>query len=159
MKVKLIEQGWETYTGQMGVTFFVDGLSTADVSTRDARRIAAAMRAEWEDGSTLSPSELILENADTPAPVMPVNVLSDPVIAEELWAPEPDPSVSDEPAPMDSPDPDNQRPQYTEVELAELIDSGGIAALRDIADPLGIKGRSVNDILDDLRAGGYVKVE
>lgn len=164
MKVKLTQAGWETYTGQMGVVFFENGLSTKDVLPREAHRIAAAMQAEWEDGSTLSPSELILEHANTPAPVMPLNVLSEPEEPKAVEQPSEDEAVAELAAkgllpPEFALEPAPERPIYTEAELAAVIDEKGIAGLREIATPLNIKGRSVNEILNELKLNGYVKVE
>ena len=41
MKLRLMNGGFENYTGQMGVVDFVDGLSTGDVLPIDGTRFAA----------------------------------------------------------------------------------------------------------------------
>jgi hypothetical protein len=69
MKLRLTQLGFENYTGQMGVIFFKDGLSTADVLVVDATRMAAVMGCEWENGSPANVGQIYLDNMNTPAPL------------------------------------------------------------------------------------------
>lgn len=70
MRVRITQPGWETYTGQMGVVDFVDGLSVGDVDRMNALRFSAVMSCEGENGETLSLTQEILDKGDSPAPVV-----------------------------------------------------------------------------------------
>ena len=136
MKLKLTAPGWENFSGQMGVNFFEKGLSTADVLPFDARRISGVITCEWEDGSSPSVAQSILNNANTAAP-----------------------DASDSPAaPVgDSTTPMTSGPIWTEEELGELADKEGIAGLRAIAEPAGIKSKSVQGLIEAILTAKIAK--
>lgn len=144
MKLRLTAPGWQTYTGQMGVIFFENGLSVADVLPVDAVRVAGVIGAEWEDGTPANVSQIYLDNLKTEAAVMQDNRQPEvPVVEakkkEEVAAP----AVT-----------------YTEEQLAEIADKQGIAGLREIADPLGLKGNSIAGLISAiLKAAGAPKGE
>lgn len=138
MKLKLTAAGFETYTGQMGVVWFEDGLSTDDVLPVDAVRIAGVMGAEWEDGTSANVSQIYLDNMNTPAVQGMADKQSEPtsVKKENLVS----------------------TVQYTEDELAAIADKDGIVGLRAIAEPMGIKGQSIKSLLEGiLKATAPVK--
>jgi hypothetical protein len=134
MKLKLTQAGFETYTGQMGVVMFENGLSVGDVLPIDAIRISAAIGATWEDGSAANVGEMYLNNMHAPAHVGgDINEMSMPVeeaVKQDASAPE-GTEVVTEPT------------VYTEDSLAEVADKEGIAGLRTIADGLSVKGTSI----------------
>lgn len=142
MKLRLTAPGWLTYTGQMGVIFFENGLSVGDVLAVDAVRVAGVIGAEWEDGTPANVSQIYLDNLQTEAAIMKDNREPEaPVIAE----------TPRETAPGAT---------YTEEQLAEIADKSGIAGLREIADPLGIKGNSIAGLVAAiLKAAGAQKGE
>lgn len=138
MKLKLTAAGFETYTGQMGVVWFEDGLSTDDVLPVDAVRIAGVMGAEWEDGTSANVSQIYLDNMNTPAVQGMADKQSEPtsVKKENLVS----------------------TVQYTEDELAAIADKNGIVGLRAIAEPMGIKGQSIKSLIEGiLKATAPVK--
>lgn len=181
MKIKLTQSGWETYTGQMGILQFVDGLSVTDVPFRDAARMSAVMVCEFEDGSSCSPSQRLLDTAGVEAPVgRPVEV-TDPGLVVDL--PVADSGVEkpevdeDEAARLEAArlkaeaegkeavsegedtggepvDPS----LYTLDELSAIADSKGIAGLREIAGPMGIKSNSITGLIDELMKASAKKV-
>lgn len=134
MKLKLTQAGFETYTGQMGVVMFEDGLSVGDVLAIDAIRISAAIGAEWEDGSAANVGEMYLNNMHSPAHVggNDINEMSMPV---------------EEPTGKNAPVPEGTEvvaeSTYTEDSLADVADKEGIAGLRTIADTMSVKGTSI----------------
>jgi len=135
MKLKLTQAGFETYTGQMGVVMFKNGLSEGDVLPIDAIRISAAIGAEWEDGSAANVGEMYLNNMHAPAHVggHDINEMSMPVeekAGQVTQAPEGTEVVS-------------EIPTYTEDSLAAIADKEGIAGLRTVADTLSVKGTSI----------------
>lgn len=136
MKIVIKEKGFENFTGQMGVVFFENGVSTADVMPHDAVRMSAVMNFEWEDGAPCNVAQRILDNMHTPAP--------------DVTAP----IVEDVPAPVMQ-----AGALWTEEELGKIADEGGIAGLRAIADPLGVKDKSVAGLIDGLLKVGARKAE
>lgn len=140
MKLRLTAPGFETYTGQMGAVFFEDGLSTDNVLTIDALRIAGTIGAEWEDGSPANISQIYLNAMNTPAPVASEQDVSDVLVSNLAEAP--------------------KVQTYTEDQLAGIADKEGISGLRAIADPMGVKGQSIRVLIDGiLKATGTQKVE
>ncbi|PLC44558.1 hypothetical protein C0Q88_07715 [Ralstonia pickettii] len=140
MKVRLTQPGFETYTGQMGVIFFQDGLSTEDVLPIDAIRLCAVFGAEWEDGTPANIAQRLLDEADTPA--QDVNGAAEAAAAQpatEAPAGEPLATSTEQPAKT-----------YTEEELAAIADKDGIAGLRAISDGLGVKGNSIRGLIDAI---------
>lgn len=133
MKLRLTQAGFETYTGQMGVVMFKDGLSETDVLPIDAVRISAAIGADWEDGSPANVGDMYLNAMDAPAFVGGgVNELSVPV-------------EQSQPA-----QPADTGPRYTAEDLAKIADAEGIVGLRNLADPLGVKGTSIVGLIEAI---------
>ena len=130
MKLRITEKNMEHFEGQMGAVDFVNGLSTSDVRPKDALRIGAAMGCEWEDGSSPNPSQIYLESMNNAAPTD----------AEQA-----DMSNLDLPKPIKG----KEKPtiNYTEDYLAIIADEHGIAGLRAIAEPLGIKGNTISNLI------------
>ena len=55
---------------------------------------------------------------------------------------------------------DLMAPAYTEEQLAAIADKQGIAGLREIAEPLGVKGNSIAGLISSiLKAAGAPKGE
>lgn len=121
MKLKLVQQGYEGFTGLLGVTMFDNGVSVSDVPGREARTIGMSIKAEWEDGTDPNPAQGLLDNMH-----------SEPVVAKES-------------APV-------VPTIYTEEQLAEIADKDGIKGLRAIAEPLGIKGTSIKELMAEILA-------
>lgn len=127
MKLRLTQAGFENFTGQMGVVWFENGLSTTDVSPIDGIRISAAIGADWEDGSAANVGDMYLNSMDVPAFVGMADKPSEPVAAPVAPT-----EVSNAP-----------HTAYTEAQLAQIADEKGIGGLREIADPLGVKATSI----------------
>jgi hypothetical protein len=134
MKLRLKEPGFETYSGQMGVMDFENGLSLKDVLTIDAVKLSCFMYVEWEDGTSPSITQSILDNANTPAPIIgdgrptaeqPVEKEKTPVIEATTAF-------------------------YSEVDLGKVADKDGISGLRAIAENLGVKGKSIKELIDGI---------
>jgi hypothetical protein len=135
MKLRLTDPGMQHYTAQMGAIFFVDGLSTTDVSRRDATRLAAVYRCEYEDGTNPNVAQHLLDSMHTEA----VSTQATTVVTEHT--PEPAPAAQ---APAAG------KPVFNESALAAIADEKGIGGLRDIAEPMGIKGNSIRGLIDAL---------
>lgn len=162
MKVRLTQSGFETYTGQMGVMFFEDGLSTTDVSLNDAIRLSAVMSASWENGESVSIAQRLIDEADTGAPIM--RQIGDEAGDVTSEASESDESLVEEVASEDGSTEEEASPAtkasenaYTAEELAAIADKDGINGLREIAEPHGIKNNSIRGLIEAIVKAGIVK--
>lgn len=153
MKVRLTQAGFENYNGQMGVIFFENGISIDDVSRMDAVRLAACMSAEWEDGSNLSPTQSLLDNKNNAVPMLQSFAEENKEVmgAETEVVADPE-STEVEAKPTE---PVDASVRYTQAQLEEIADAQGIAGLRAICDPLGIKGRAISELIQELIGAGY----
>lgn len=133
MKIQLTEPGYEQFTGHFGVVEFLDGTSVGDVSQGEAALLASLVQVRTIDGVNPSPAQAILDS-----------------YGDQLAAAT-QPTVAELP-----PEPVAERRAYTMEELAEAADKGGIKAVRAIADPLGIKGQSIAEIIGKIVAANPV---
>ncbi|UBM12764.1 hypothetical protein [Cupriavidus metallidurans] len=132
-KLRITEPGWETYTGNYGGIEFVDGVSVNLVSPFDASRLAALIRIEDSDGKNPSVSQLIVDSRSFEADQEMVSSMDTGVKRIEGTI--------------------SRDTGYTRDQLGEIADKGGIKAIRVIAEPLGIRGTKVTDIIDKIIAG------
>jgi hypothetical protein len=133
MKLRLTQAGFENYTGQMGVVWFENGLSTTDVLPIDGIRISAALGAVWDDGSAANVGQMYLNNMEVPAFVGMAD--------NQAKAPEPVAPV--ETVKQALGEPDGGLVTYTEEMLAKIADEKGIGGVREVGDKLGVKGTSI----------------
>lgn len=156
MRLKLTQQGFETYSGQMGVITFTDGLSDNHVRPQDAIRMAATMLCEWEDGTPANVAQSILDNAHTAATINVENELTaDQAIADQQREAN---GAGKSDLPMTAA-PSLGGITYTQEELEAVADKDGIKGLRAIASPLGVKGNSINELIRGIVASNVVTKE
>lgn len=154
MKIKLIQPGFEHYTGDLGPTAFFNGVSVSDVSTAEARLLAAIMPVvDAETGRgvgdlqthddqyrTAAVSETLPTLAEIrarrAASLAPLLTLAAQVM----------PQV---PAPVTPAAPVEK---HTHESLAAVADAKGIAGLRAIAGPLGVKGKAIQELITEILA-------
>lgn len=130
-KLRIVEPGWENFTGDFGTIDFVDGVSVEPVAPVYARRLANTVRVEEvnEDGSAgnnPSDSQRVIDFAATPAEANmndPVESAVNPVTIAKL---------------------------YSKDELMAMADAGGIAALRPIGAGYGVKSNSIAQLVDKI---------
>lgn len=125
MKIKIVEPGWETFSEYLGFTLFKDGESVEDVSPAEAARLASIVRIETLEGRNPSPAQMILDNWSGPMIV----ATTDTADAAKAASPS---------APAKS---------WTQEELSAIADEKGIKGLREISDPLNIKGTGIADLI------------
>lgn len=142
MKLRLTQPGYEQFTGQMGTVFFENGLSTADVKAIDAVRMAAQFLCEWEDGSTASVAQSILDHAHTTTNSLPREINADQALATQRVEAATLAGTTVQPDGTAAPG-----PTYTEDELAAIADEKGIKGLRVIAETMGVKGQSIAELI------------
>lgn len=141
MKLRLTQPGYETFTAQMGVTFFENGISTTDVKPQDAVRIAAQFLCEWEDGTTASVAQSILDHARATTFSIPAAQNADQAFAQQ---------ASDAGTLTAKNAERGTEKTYTADDLALIADEQGIKGLRIIAEPLGIKGNSIAELVKSI---------
>lgn len=135
-KLKIVEPGWETYTGFLSSTEFVNGESVDHTSQREARRLAASIQIiDIETGKSPSTSQALLDMKDDPAPV--ATLVNEP--------------ASSEPSAPASP--------WTRESLEALADEKGIKGLREIGDQFDVKDTSVAGLIDKILAASQPKTE
>lgn len=141
MKLRITQAGFESYTGQMGVLDFIDGLTVGDVLPVDALRIAGIFGAEWENGQAANISQIYLDKMNDEAPSAQMGEAGVQADAAPPVIVPVEPGVQAALA---------LAATYTEEQLAAIADDKGILGLREIADPLGIKGNAIKQLIDGI---------
>jgi hypothetical protein len=140
MRIRIIERGFETYTGPLGLIEFKDGVSVSDeLDPWEVNRLASALRMEWEDGRQAGQGAAMIEAFKT--------------AVVESAAPLERDSEKDKQAPAD-PDalktPAVPAELYTREQLGELADQDGMKSLRVIAGGYGVKSKSVTGLIEAI---------
>jgi hypothetical protein len=133
MKIRLIEPGWTKLTGAFGTTEFKDGVSVEDVSAAEAKHLAGIVQIETLEGANPSATQALLEAHYTPVPV-PQMPRADQIAAVQIAKAAPGAIA------------------YTNEQLGAIADKEGIKGIRAIAEPLGLKGNSIADLIDKVLA-------
>lgn len=131
MKLKIVEPGWATFTGQLGWTDFENAVSVNEVSRAEAQHLAAIVQIEEinvatgeSTGKSPSAAQVILDTHGKQA------------ASATLPTADQSPSVVAVPSKV-----------YTADELGKLADDSGIKGVRVVADPLGVKGTSIAELI------------
>lgn len=123
MKIRIIEKGWAGYTGDLGAFAFVDSVSVQDIGQADAAYLAGIVSIEnIETGKSPSVTQLMVDSIDRSVPVEKRSEATAPAIG----------------------------PKHTKDELEAIADSLGIKGIREIAEPLGLKGNSISELIDKV---------
>ena len=89
MKIKLIEQGFGTYTGLLGNIEFDNGVSVHELGKYDIERIASSMRCETVDGSApVGVAQELLDRHYEEAPIVEPMQTQEEIDAEAVVAAE-----------------------------------------------------------------------
>lgn len=143
IKVFIKQPGYEAFNGKLQAYEFVNGVSVEELPIRRALKIGATMFAVDENGVQISPTTYRREGAgSTPAPML-----------NSGGAPEPQASTSEpqkESEPAQSSPPTVPERAYAREELEALADKNGIHGLREIAEPLNVKGRAVQELIERI---------
>lgn len=158
MKIKLVERGFETYTGPLGDIDFVDGESVEELSRSQINRIASSIRVESLDGLNLGVTQELLDRHQDVAEVvvaLPTQESLD-IQAAEAEAQQSEVELEeilnlvDTSEPVAAPITVFATPRHTEQSLALVADEGGIVGLRAIAEEFGVKGNSIAKIIEEI---------
>jgi len=145
MKIRL-HGVYENFTGEIGAVSFVDGLSTTNVSMYDAHRIASGMPASTEDGKDPFDYGVDYGQGDVPDSIPPELTAITTVADEQAAAA----------ASTETVETVEVAPVLTREALEAIADKEGIAGIRAISDPLGIKGTSIKGLIDQILSGKTV---
>jgi Sec-independent protein translocase protein TatA len=142
-RLKIIEKGWETYTGFMSMVSFVDGVSVDPVPQHMADRITASVQTVEidEDGGEIQAGAAarLVGGATLSAEIVePLAVAT----AEEIAAERAEAKASADKAPVEK--------FYTAAELEVVADDRGIKGLREIAAPWGVRGRAIPELIREI---------
>lgn len=140
MKIRIEQPGFAGYTGQVGPVAFVDGV--AEVSFVEARRLGAAMRiVDAETGEPIGPAADMARNRTAAAPEVP----------DQPRQPEPEHAQGERSPGDEEGAAEPKLPKlYTFAELASVADTKGIAGLRELAQPLNVRGRGIAELITEI---------
>ena len=124
--IKIDVPGYESFDGSLGTLEFKGGVSVRGATEMEIRRIGANIRiVKVEDNEQIGPATIMVDTRHVSA-VVEVALQREP----------------EEPAKEETVD-----GEYTEEQLIEAGEKGGIKAIRAIADKFGIKGVSISDMI------------
>jgi hypothetical protein len=139
-RIRLIEPGWETYTGHLIGWEFVNGLSALPVPPVMAQQIGTALRVEAvDDGAQVGAGVTMQDNLHRGAEVTPEL----PRQSDEAM------NAPTEPVAEPTPTPKSVT-FYSRAELEAIADRSGITGLRQIADTLGVRGRGIVELIREI---------
>lgn len=134
-RIRITSPGWTNFNGYFGVIEFKDSVSVEAVGRIETERLAALIQFETvpddENDAARDPSaaQRIVETyADN---------LGHATLLTQAELPKP---------------PEPEKPTYTPEQLADLADAGGIAAVRKAAEPLGVTGASISELIGKILA-------
>ncbi|MEZ2310753.1 hypothetical protein AB6809_29335 [Paraburkholderia sp. RCC_158] len=120
MKIKLVQKGWESYTGNFGGVNFAAGESVSDVAESDARRLANIVRIDRLDGTNPSSSQVALDS----------KCISMSVLGTDPTTGTPKPVL-----------------QFSVEQLEHIAGEKGIKGLREIGDVYGVKATGIAELI------------
>lgn len=130
-KLRIVEPGWQDFSGLYGITEFKNGVSLDDVSELEIMRLGALVTVERiESGAQAGPGNRILETYN--------NRIDPPLFQDDERA------LKDN---LDVENADMEVEVYTQQELEQIADQKGIAGLRSIADNIGVKGKNIMELM------------
>lgn len=138
-KIKLLQPNYTDFTGHLGLTEFVDGVSVNYISDTEVTRLLALWDCEAFDDETPEPE---LHNT---VPSWHEDEYGNRTYVKDgvpMGVSEVEESVITVADQVDG--------IYTKEMLIEIADEKGIAGLRELAEPLGIKGNSIAVLIDRL---------
>lgn len=136
-RIKIIQPGWEGFTGDIGQTAFEDGVSVDHASRRQIDIIGASLTlVEVDEDGDETGEDPRLQHALITETALRAPVLEGLVVATDADMK----SV----AAIKTVDP-STIVFHTKDELEAIGSEKGIAGLREITDALGVKARSINE--------------
>jgi hypothetical protein len=158
-RIKITQPGWEGFTGEFGMVVFADGVSEDLVSPRQFNVIAATIAVEEVDEAGEHVGLPGIQDNMKGAAVIGAPVLTElPRATDEDAKAEAkrDAAQAKAPAPVDP----LAVVYHTKADLEAVAEKKGIHGLREIAEPHGVKGRSINELVKEiLKAEAKLKAQ
>jgi hypothetical protein len=131
-RLRITEPGWALFTDYFGGVPFENGLSVHPVDPITAMRLGSLIQIELVDTGEQAgkAAELVAMHDTAAAVVTPVPAATEADMAPKVEAP--------------------LVPKHTRESLEAIADGKGIAGLRDIATPMGIKSNSIPDLIEKI---------
>lgn len=159
MRVKLLGVGMQYFNGMMGAVKFENGVS-GEMTLREANALCASMRAEIIEGDEKKIVNRTYEmSKKDEAPVKaPMSTLEDVENAVKNIPDETIEKIVEVAAALgntlvdirDSASVKGGGVIYTEELLGKIADERGIVGVREIADTLGVRGKSIKGLIDGI---------
>lgn len=140
MKVRIVEPALSNYTGMLYSISFKDGVSERELTTQEVSIIGASMRVESMEGDQVGAG---MEHMKAHSMTLDNALTKNAKDVDDVTA-------ASDAAKLDTVTADSQVISYTREQLEAIADKDGISGLREIADPVGIKGRSINELIGEL---------
>jgi hypothetical protein len=135
MKIKLIEQGYDKFSGHFGTVLFEDGVSVHDVSDQEIRLLAAIIQVRSvDDGS--DPGANAQFQSSLKMEAQTVNLPTQAELDRIAQAAKPEETKKEAPV-----------VGYTREELEQIADKSGITGLREIGDKFDVKATSISKLI------------
>lgn len=144
MLIKIKTPGWEHYTGELGMAHFENGVSVEAISTREAYSLGSYLEVveideNGKEGNPVSHAFDIVRQTTITAPVLAPRRRLSEIQAEQA-------AKEGEAAPAAGPE------VWTQEALEKIAEEQGIAGIRTIADPLGVKGTAIKTLIAEILA-------
>ena len=147
MKLKLAGL-YADFTGDYGVLTFKKGLSTTEVSALDGRRMATLLPCLTEDGQDPLDHSVNWDGVGILISVPP-EFTKLTTVAEQN-------RIDAQTAAIDAEVAVIVQPAHTRENLEVIADKFGISGIREISEPLGLKGTSIRGLIDQILSGKTV---
>lgn len=132
MKIKIIEAGYEGFTGQLGVYEFEDGVTVDDIGRGDAAALGAMLSVvDAETGMNPSETQRMITMANVPVPVETSGIVAQIATTST---------------------------DLTRADLEDIADTSGIKGIREIAEVLSLKGNAISELIDKILAAQDTRI-
>lgn len=146
-RMKITQEGWAGFTGNIGQVEFVDGVSTEAWNNTFIDRVACSVA-------------VVDADSDEPLGIQHRMIAAKSVrmeVVEEMPNPTDEEIAADLAAEAELPPVETEK-FHTAEELEAIADADGIAGLRVIGAKLRVKGRAIPELIGDiLKAEGAIK--
>lgn len=143
-RLKLCGAGWETYNGHWRDAEFVDGVSLGPVNPATADKLAAIMPVQMVDA----------KGNTTPYKGVADRFRYQRKVSAEIEKPlarSTEKDLKDEQRRLKEKNAKSVVTKYySKAELERIVDTGGIAALREIAEPWNVRDRAIPELMEKI---------
>jgi hypothetical protein len=139
-RIKIKQPGWEGFTGEIGITTFKDGVSVEHVNRRHIAVI----------GASLAIVEVDEDGNEGDNPTLQHTMIAETTVRADVLTELPRATDADMAAGTAKAPDEAKVVFHTKEDLERIADKKGINGLREIAAPLGVKGRGINELVKEI---------